>query len=139
MQPVLFLDIDGVLNHSAWFDHLYERLALAEVILPHHKLDPVCVARLNRLLSLAGGPHVVISSMWRAIHGRDATERALREAGVKAHVVGVTPQLQRDLWGRGENLYVAAPRWHEIRRWLDEHPGHGPVCILDDEPDMGEL
>jgi hypothetical protein len=137
--PLLVLDIDGVLNSAEYMRQLANARGHGAVLHPPDKLDPAAVARLNRLLALAGGPHVVISSAWRAVHGRDATERYLAAAGVKAHVVGVTPKLWRDVRSRGTELTLAAPRGREIQAWLDEHPGYGPVVILDDNSDMEHL
>jgi hypothetical protein len=113
VPSVLFLDIDGVLNcrgtpGSTW-----------------QKLDPVMVARLNRVMR-AVHPLVVLSSCWGLAQGR--TERELRRAGFIGRLVDQTP-------GCGPE----ACRGEEIWAWLVSHPGVSQFAILDDGADMGSL
>ena len=80
-MKALFLDFDGVLNSHEFLyvaarNRDYEERAGNE----HMELDPVAVARLNRVIA-ATGAKVVVSSSWR--HGRTAEwlHNTLKKAG----------------------------------------------------------
>lgn len=62
MRPLLFLDIDGVLNGHQW-SHLGDSCTI----------QAPCIAALNFILSRAD-PEIVLSSAWRyLLHGKDMT------------------------------------------------------------------
>lgn len=109
-RPLLFLDIDGVLNTSA-FRRMHGR----------HVVDPILVARLNEILRRTGAA-VVITSSWRIDLQLTEIVQVLVEAGflMPICIIDVTPRLH-------------TPRSGEIQRWIDRHPGFGPVAILDDD------
>lgn len=123
METVLFLDIDGVLNSEAWL----QRYLDAGQPLPRPPLDPLAVARLERIIRETGA-RIVLSTSWR---GHPELPGWLRSHGCTGEVIGVTPYL-----GIG-------PRGREITRWLERaqarHEPIGSVCILDDGDDMGDL
>jgi len=54
----------------------------------------------------------------------------LRRWGVKAKVIGVTPDLEK------HDGVVEATRGEEIKAWLDKHPEITEFVILDDRGDM---
>lgn len=58
MTKYLFLDVDGVLNHSEYlsYSHVFEY--------PYCWFDPVCVERVKEILDKTGAK-LVISSSWR--------------------------------------------------------------------------
>jgi hypothetical protein len=134
---VVFLDFDGVLNCKEFFllsmverrshreeedrdgDRAWELLREASA------LDPVLIARLNRLLAVTGAA-VVVSSSWR--HGR--TPEELREIlglrGFVGEVYGKTADYNGSWEQRGD----------EIRDWLKEHPEVTTYVVLDDDADM---
>ena len=112
MLPLLFLDLDGVVNASYDSDQA--------MILPR------CAAQLNRILK-ATRARVVISSAWRVwVHGRLMTlqgfSRMLRTHGIECQVVGVTPA-DGKVQGRGK----------QITAYLAEHPHVGRYVVLDDD------
>ena len=123
-RPVVFLDVDGVVNHWALYaarenDPAYANGADTEWV------DPVCVARVQVICDRTGAA-IVISSSWRLIVGLDRTTAALRAHGLTADVVGETPEhAHRELRYR---------RAAEIRAWLAEHALVDRWCVLDDEP-----
>lgn len=128
---VIFLDIDGVLNSS--------RTAVAYQQLLQHKLDPIAVQILHRIVYTTEA-HLVISSTWRL--GNDWETLiwgCLREAGWEIsynsfHGLGGTPIIGRTGIGTG----TRATRGHEIADWLEEHPEVDDYIILDDDTDMLE-
>ena len=120
MTPLVFLDFDGVLNGYA--DPCGGGL---------RGLDPVRVARLNRIVE-ATGAHVVVTSAWRRIH-RERCQLAdiLNAVGFTGMVAGMTPCLP------------SADRGAEIEQWLECPPRRyrgAPLVILDDDQyDLGRL
>ncbi|MDO8690528.1 MAG: HAD domain-containing protein [Dehalococcoidia bacterium] len=135
-MKVLFLDIDGVLNSIAWM-----KAGNSNADWPVGHLDPVAVARLNRLITLSGAK-VVLSSTWRLgpepEYGVAGTLRALRKVGFAHDFIGRTASLHRD--PDGMPLY----RGDEIQSWLTETAVLGEplvegICILDDDSDMAHL
>ena len=132
MMPVLFLDVDGVLNSEAWMRSGNWRGGK-----PETQLDPACCARLERII-VATRCELVLSSSWRITHQRRNRygvqrpvwfERMLRKAGVPhARFVGQTPSLSfhRD-------------RSHEIRAWLEANPRHDVFAIVDDDTTAGTI
>jgi hypothetical protein len=115
---VLFLDIDGVLNRTAYRPDKSHGL--------RSWIEPELAARLSYVLR-AIDAQIVLASDWRT--GRELAHLAdeLRVAGVEGTLVGVTPVLGQ-------------ARWREIEAWMIEHdlaPQH--VVIVDDGYDMGPL
>lgn len=124
-RPILFLDIDGVLN-----GHVFNVHAQSNTI------NPACVAQLNRVIGDTDCA-LVISSAWRymvlagsmTIRG---FEHLLRTHGVKAQgrVIGTT--------GEGEEGGGLEARGRLIRQWLDEELYEGPWAVVDDLDVGGE-
>ena len=86
MHPphVVFVDIDGVLNHRAWLG----AAARAQPATPNHlrwasRIDPAAVVHLNRLLACIPGLGLVFSTAWRHIleSGVAGCTHALEHAG----------------------------------------------------------
>lgn len=103
MLPVLFLDIDGVLNRCG---------------LSGQGLESDKVTLLHRLLE-AAPCHVVIISTWRLFeHTLARVELLMRDLGVRQW--SCTPQLP-------------AGRDAEISAWLAQHPGVPHYVVVDDD------
>ena len=122
--PIIFLDIDGVLNRTVKNTHI--------------RLDADLVARLRRLCERTGAV-IVLSTFWREFAGY--IEYILRRHGVAAPVVGRTP-------GQAGTPSLAhekpfASRAAEIEAYLaaqaSGRPSEPPprFVILDDRPDAG--
>lgn len=117
-RPVLFLDIDGVLN-----GHDYEPKAKS------NKIRPSCVEVLNAIIA-ATDCAIVISSAWRymVIMGEmtvRAFEYLLRSHGVHAidRVIGVTE-------ADGESLQLLE-RVKQIKRYVEAHEVEHYVVVDD--------
>lgn len=125
---VIFLDIDGV---------LVNRWSLSNHSGIYAKAHPDCVAALNYIVEETGAC-IVVSSTWRHA-GVSKMRDFLSEWGVKAKVLGCTPDLSR----KEGRLFIGTVRGDEIQAWLDGLSGHfGPVesfVILDDDNDMRHL
>ncbi len=121
--PILFLDIDGVLNTTrtwgAW-THLGR----------HEALEPVLVTRVAALVERTGA-RVVLSSMWRrSTVGLTGTVLALEYQGWR--------NCRRQL--RDETPFLGGmPRGDEIALWLRNAEHKGAIAVLDDEADMGSV
>ena len=120
----LFVDFDGVLNSLAYVhahrgarpSRILERVWAA-------KLDPMAIARLNRIVE-ATGAGVVICSSWRHYAPLGALRRLLRARGFVGRVVGVTPAIR------------GAKRGAECVAWLSTHRREAwAFAALDDDCD----
>jgi hypothetical protein len=121
MTKVLFLDIDGVLNHRAMY-------------VPSRHGSPLCPAAIARLRHVVERTdcRVVLSSTWRFV---DHFVAQLRAAGgfPNPHEDWHTVQMR----GRVENgIIIPDPRGAEIAEWLSRHPATTRFAIVDDDADM---
>lgn len=116
---IVFLDIDGVLNSLRWWA---DRNTISHV---HPDIDPRAVELLNQLAP-PKTTRIVVSSAWRLMGQKVVTEVLFR-VGVKARVIGVTP----DLVPLGEHL-----RGLEITDWLSNHH-RASYVVVDDDADAG--
>ena len=120
MKPILFLDINGVLNSISWFRK-------AKGLTKH--LDPACVRILQRI-TMTTSCDIVIMSTWRLIHTRLEIMQALCDAGYDPPVpiIGETPRLRTPNRIRG----------NEVEAWLFDTHGAAsyrrnfPYCCVDD-------
>lgn len=113
--PIVFLDIDGVLN-----DHDYNETSQSNSMIPE------CVERLNRILSETDA-RIVLSSAWRyMLIGKAMSvigfDYLLRTHGVVANrLVGRTPA-DEEIKERG---------W-QIQQWRKENDHSGRYVVIDD-------
>lgn len=111
--PIIFLDIDGVLNNNA-------SISEGVCIIPEKVI-------LVRELCYRTNAKIVISSTWRKIFKKKDLSYWLAMLGLR------DPKLIIDYTDQDGPI-----RGHEIRRWLEEHPGVTKYVILDDDIDMLE-
>lgn len=144
MIPILFLDVDGVLNSSKYMTDNPGSFDRSNWI---HMLDPVACARLERVL-VATGAKIVLSSTWRRRFKPYYMTEMLRRSGApSADVIGATPDSVlvnncRRRTNRCEaKVYVnqRGTRGHEIQCWLTLHPAVKNFAIIDDDSDMAHL
>jgi hypothetical protein len=139
-MKVIFLDIDGVLNHyqiakivgfGGWFTE--DDVMSRELV----KWDPECVSRLQELAQRTGAK-IVISSTWRHHFSVGKFVEMFAVYGWKdAPVIGVTP---RHL---AQQPVLSAPNYASrgaaIQEWLDTQTEKiDAYVIIDDYPDMLE-
>jgi hypothetical protein len=121
-MKIIFLDIDGVLNHQKWYEFRHKNVDIKLVAseYPKYEFDPNSVECLNWITD-ATGAKIVVSSTWR--HGKTVEElqELLKSVGVTGEVIGKTPSFgsPKNYDGRGENPGYTIPRGCEIDYWLD--------------------
>jgi hypothetical protein len=132
-MKIIFLDIDGVLNHEVFYKERYEKRKESITIdYPYSEIDPKCVSNLNDLCEETFAK-VVISSTWRH-SGIDYCKDALEFHGFKGEIIDITPNL------RGEDCL----RGNEILKWTKDNEeligeryyNFTNYVILDDDSDM---
>lgn len=124
---IVFLDIDGVLNSTAWMEQRPLRGFIppdtAEEAFAEERLDPAAVARVRQLVEHRGASIVPMSS-WR--HRMPVPEFARLSAlygWADAPVIGATPDISH------------ATRGEEVEAWLVEN-GELPYICIDDDADF---
>ncbi len=123
---VLFLDFDGVLNSTEWFERNIQAIRESTSLLQRgeQELDPVLVERVSALVAETN-TSVVISSTWRILHSlENINEMLLRRGWTAPPAIGVTDRTQTGFRG------------HEVNMWLAEHPQFTHHVILDDSTDF---
>lgn len=120
MQPILFLDIDGVLNSEAYFARKRSR-GITIISSRPELIDPEAVKHLNRI-ARETRCLTVLSSSWRLHHLGDVIEW-LKERGDLNGLFGATPR-------------TPSTRAGQIQAWLDSWDRRATYAILDDEPDL---
>lgn len=119
-MKVLFLDIDGVLNHTVFFNTV-----------PTAHEDPIdeeSVFELNGII-LDTGALVVVSSDWRRHHSAADLHKRLVDKGFKGRVIDTTPVLDSPSLSRRD---LERTRVEEINLWLQTHPGVSSWVAIDD-------
>lgn len=131
--PVIFMDIDGVLNNHDWNDDSQSCGIVSD-----------CVMEFNRILKQTQAK-IVLSSAWRyMVHGHAMTlkgfEYLLRTHKVAVtEIVGLTMKDEEtpgyehkntniQFW-QNKEIFV---RGEQISHWLGEHPEVTDYVILDD-------
>jgi hypothetical protein len=126
----LFLDMDGVLNSSEFFDRIRPTRGRAPSPQTNEywitMVDPLAVMRLNRILE-GSGAKVVISSSWRYYRSADDMQRILSAKGFVGDIIGSTPDFQTEV--RSDFR-----RGNEIETWFvkNKHLDVESFVILDD-------
>lgn len=132
MNPIIFLDIDGVLciNFTKGTGHRntdkYGDL-----------FDQYCVNQLKRIID-ATGADIVISSTWRRA-GLRAMQDMWKDRSLPGNVIDITPfNVLPDSWPSWSSLdhtYMNS-RGEEIKKWMEVNGYPDRYVIIDDDPDM---
>ena len=123
-RPVIFLDIDGVLNRTRTATHI--------------RIDDDLVARLRQLVS-ATGSDIVLSTFWR--HFEEYIRYILHRHNIPGTcVIGRTPGVSDAsvLSADPADAAMYANRAAEIRAWLADHPDVERFVVLDDRPSASD-
>ena len=132
MIKVIFLDIDGVLNHELFMRGISKYPRSKKEPRPLNMLDRGSIEILNSLID-ATGAKVVVTSVWRKNHTQEELQKLLEQKGFTGEIIGYTPQL-----GEG-NL-----RGNEILKWIKTNEAligksydeYKEYVILDDDSDV---
>ena len=122
-MKVIFLDIDGVLNHEQhykWLMETDEPTPLQEVY-PYSEFNPKSCQLLNEIIKETGA-QIVVSSSWR-LDGENRLNSLFKHFGLP-RIYDITP------------VFNNRVRGDEIKQWLSEHPNVDKYAILDDDTDM---
>lgn len=129
-MKIIFLDIDGVLNHQQFYT---DRQNIKDGSYVENNICRKSVSNLNDLINETGAK-VVVSSTWR--HGRTASDMQdiLNEVGFTGEVIDCTPNL------RGQGCL----RGNEILKWVKDNKeligadyyNFTDYVIMDDDSDM---
>lgn len=117
MSRILFLDIDGVLNSSSFFQRMHEE----NKPYTDQTLDSKAV-KLLELITLKTGCDVVISSSWRLCNSKQEIKDTLWRFGFRGTILDMTPDI---------SLF---DRKAEILAWIKDNPQAKSFCALDDNP-----
>ncbi len=122
MLKLIFLDFDGVLN--SWKSiQIYRREHGGENIReddPH----PIHVIHLNEINRRTGAT-IIVSSTWR-LRGIDYVRKILKDSGVEAEVLGVTPRLIGETRGLEIYTFLRIMKFSNLKSFV----------IIDDDSDM---
>jgi hypothetical protein len=144
MSKIIFLDIDGTLNSRQYilqqgdlWDHPSNKYTPDGKFM-QSEMDPLAVARLNRITDATGAKIVVIST-WRLSYLDDdqgiyRLQDCLLSFGITGEIIGMTPE---HVVPHGSILVANGHRGTEVQTWLQEHPEVNSFIILDDETVMG--
>ena len=131
-MKIIFLDIDGVLNHQLFYEKMRQSETYKEIEHPDCDLDPETIELLNGLLETTGAK-VVISSTWRKGTTIEELQAILEKAGFKGEIIGKTP-IGCNNCCRGDEIY----RWIKDNDKLLGKPYYEfkEYVIFDDDSDM---
>lgn len=124
----VFLDIDGVLNHEEWYLSIKDKMNDMEYM--STQFDPLCVKRVNRIITETGA-NLVISSSWRS----DENLKTIFKE------VGLTEPKYRTLSLFESDKLGYTTRGQEIEHFLKNMDPNHLLCsknyaIIDDDNDF---
>lgn len=150
-MKIIFLDIDGVLNHELWAtERMYRNRVEDDSDYEYYRnfFDPKSIAFLN-LITEKTGAKIVVSSSWRRSRTVEELRELLKLMGVTGEVFSKTPHLhfeeQSFTLKNGEEVVYdySVPRGCEIKAWMEMNKGvlgkkvsKVKYVILDDDSDM---
>lgn len=132
---ILFLDIDGVLNHHDFYEDRQKKIEddIWDLVHPYSELDKNCVNLLGEFCE-EHNIKVVISSTWRRGRSIESFNEMFSQYRGKIEVIDKTPSYHTKGWVRG----------NEIHWWMEDNEDiigcryhdYYDYCILDDDSDM---
>ena len=119
-KPIVFLDIDGVLNSTQFFqkDSLYPKSDR------RNQLDSQAIAHLNEIADW----NFVLSSTWRKFFERDEMNKTLKDMGFLGTIIDYIPDF----------YWSCSIRGNEILSWMKDNKLHNSknYVIFDDDSDI---
>lgn len=142
LPPLVFLDLDGVLNHHDWWLRRGDREPEFSSFCNIYELDPDSCRRLQDLCT-ATDAKIVICSSWRKMYDLAAIRAVFAQRGIIAEIIGRTPCLR---WheSKFERPWREFGRGLECQWWLQHYLGNEVTCqtrfvCVDDDGDYGDL
>lgn len=134
-MKIIFLDIDGVLNHEAFYKERYALIQNKQwhVEYPQSEFCPKTVSNLNTLIKDTGAK-VVISSTWRMGRSKEQLQVLLEGVGFEGEVIGTTPIINTKNSLRGNEILAWIRDNEELIGSRDYN--FTEYVILDDDSDM---
>lgn len=123
---VIFLDIDGVLNHENWY---HESRFIRKK--DEGNIDPKSVALINEII-IACDAKIIISSSWKS-DWHETCNLLYKSGLIEDSIIGNTPFYEYTIQDKG--LRNAITRGNEILSSINEHDILYYV-IIDDNSDM---
>jgi len=119
-KPVVFLDIDGVLNSTQFFKikNAYPKSN------PRSQLDSEAISYLNEIADW----NFVLSSTWRKFYDKSEMNTLLNDMGFNGTIIDYTPDLN----------WQGSIRGNEIMVWMRENNlgDSKKYVIFDDDSDI---
>ena len=131
-MKIIFLDIDGVLNHERFYTERFEkRYEEGAISYPHSEIDPISVQNLNTLIRETDAK-VVLSSTWRH-SGLEYCLDVLKFHGFEGEIIDITPDLRSNDCLRGNEIL----KWmKDNKNLIGDYYNFTEYVILDDDSDM---
>lgn len=133
--PIIFLDLDGVLNYENFWVGRMKRPIREEWHVKY--FCPLAVERLNKITDQTNSRIVFSSSHRFHFDTFEELKEGFKLAGVTGTLIGVTPKLKYT-----DDTY-SVPRGCEIKAWMERNKGilgakisEVKYAILDDDSDM---
>lgn len=137
---LIFLDIDGVMNHEVWYKssefmtlHGLAKAHGDELSYCKSQFSPFSIRMLNYIVDQTGAK-IVLSSSWRMGRSLEEIEELFGSVGITGEIIGKTPVMRFT-----EKFNRTVPRGCEIKWWIQEHVSdfHNlKYVIFDDDGDM---
>lgn len=138
IPKLIFLDVDGVLNHELYYVEKDQQQRADEVGYPQSEFDPNTITLLNSIVEKTGA-EIVLSSCWRNNRTLEEINELFKSVGLKNDIVGKTPNLAVYDLATKQRTHRSVPRGCEIAEYIETTYGYFndvKYVILDDDSDM---
>lgn len=136
-MKIIFLDLDGVLNHEKFYTETFEKHKNNDVEWHERYFCPKTVLLLNKITDETSAKIVFSSSHRFYFETFEELKYNFKLAGITGELIGITPKLRF----LGDTHSV--PRGCEIKAWIEQNKGiigekvtKLKYAILDDDSDM---